>query len=99
MFLYVCFYTYVLLCSRSDADMEDPCQLINQLVKGRKIHWSSDSGEATEDYDTPGTSSKQVRTVSTLTPELATRAGTIRSAADTIRTRYGPCRYDTHSIR
>jgi len=28
-----------------------------------------------------------------------TRAGTIRSAADTIRIRYGPCRYDTYSIR
>jgi len=27
------------------------------------------------------------------------RAGTIRSAADTIRIRYGPCRYDTYSIR
>jgi len=27
-----------------------------------------------------------------------TRAGTIRSAADTIRIRYGPCRYETYSI-
>ncbi|XP_052810053.1 PH-interacting protein-like isoform X2 [Mya arenaria] len=39
-----------------DVDSSDPCQLINKLVHGRKIHWSSDSGEATEDYDTPGTS-------------------------------------------
>ena len=30
---------------------------------------------------------------------LPTRAGTIRSAANTIRIRYGPCRYDTYSIR
>ena len=27
------------------------------------------------------------------------RAGTIRSAAKTISVRYGPCRYDTYSIR
>jgi len=27
------------------------------------------------------------------------RAGTIRSAADTICIRYRPCRYDTYSIR
>jgi len=28
-----------------------------------------------------------------------TRVGTIRSAADTIHIRYGPCRYNTYSIR
>jgi len=30
---------------------------------------------------------------------LYIRAGTIRSAAVSIRNRYGPCRYDTYSIR
>ncbi|XP_052241692.1 bromodomain and WD repeat-containing protein 3-like isoform X2 [Dreissena polymorpha] len=40
----------------SDVDSPDPCQLINSLVHGRKIHWSSGSGDETEEYDTPGTS-------------------------------------------
>jgi len=30
---------------------------------------------------------------------IYSRAGTIRSAADRIRIRYGPCRYDMYSIR
>ena len=32
-------------------------------------------------------------------PPRDTRAGTILSAADTIRIRYGPCRYNTYSMR
>lgn len=42
-----------------DKNCSDPCPLINNLVRGRKIRVSSDSedsGEETEDYDTPGTS-------------------------------------------
>jgi len=40
-----------------------------------------------------------ITTRSTRSWSLPVRAGTIRSAAVSIRIRYGPCQYDTYSIR
>ncbi|KAL4232669.1 Bromodomain and WD repeat-containing protein 3 [Mactra antiquata] len=44
----------------SNPECEDACLMINKMVHGRKIQWcSDDSGEETEDYDTPDTNKKQ----------------------------------------
>ncbi|XP_053397072.1 bromodomain and WD repeat-containing protein 3-like isoform X3 [Mercenaria mercenaria] len=48
-----------LLTFIGDRNSTDACRLINKMVHGRNIQLSSDSedsGEETEDYDTPGTS-------------------------------------------
>lgn len=57
-------YINLIIYICSNPECLDPCPTINKMVHGRKIQWSSgDSGEETEDYDTPGTSTEGKRQV------------------------------------
>ena len=56
-------------CVCRDEDSEGPCQIITKMVHGRTIQWNhdtGDSGDETEDYDTPGTSGGKQKQVGSL---------------------------------